>query len=523
MSARTIGYLIILSVSGLLLIGWIVNLNPEGDRIEEMGPDLVVVERTDVFGSLQRAPVAFRHTVHTDALSEEGCEACHELDDEERPIPQFARGDLSRRQLMDTYHEECIGCHAERAGEDATGPRTCGTCHIPAVRWVPQRKPAGLDLALHQRHIDAFDDRCEECHHVYDEASEQLVHGEGQESSCRDCHGEVAVGDAPSLRDSAHTSCVGCHQLKGTQEAGPTDCAGCHLEGEIDPLTPMTDIPRLERDQPDQVTITVAHAPFLDVEFDHASHEGFASSCRTCHHQKLDRCGSCHTYEGSAEGDFVQLGDAFHEPDSVRSCTGCHVELARRDDNCAGCHGDGDLAAGPAEGACKVCHGDDAAALAALTDGEAPEDMLQQGEATEPGPREWGPPAPPPDDLAEVVQIDHLADRYEAVSFEHAAHIENLTEAGEQLDLSRPWHAGSAFTCIACHHDAEVDEDNQACTSCHAQRDSVADLTAPLDPMAAYHRQCVGCHQRMGVVAEETEQPLECTDCHAEAGKEGQP
>ncbi len=524
MAARTIGYLLIVALSGLLLVGWIWHLQPEGDEIADMGPDLIVIERTDAFGSLQRAPVAFRHELHTEALQEDGCKTCHDLDDEGRPIPTFARGEMGWRDLLDTYHEECIGCHTERADSgDKTGPRTCGTCHVPRVAHVSSRLPAGLDLAVHQRHIDAFDEACETCHHVHDEESDELVHVEGEESSCRDCHREVADGDVMSFGDAAHRSCVGCHEVHEGDPVGPTNCSGCHLDGEIDPLTPQPDVARLDRDQPDTTTISLEGAWFLDVEFDHRKHESLAASCRTCHHEKLDKCGTCHTYEGTEEGDFVRLGEAFHEPSSNRSCTGCHVELARRDERCAGCHGDGDLAAGPAQGACEVCHADQAAVLAALQGGATMADLPdptpdEEQSEDQDSERFWDPPAPPPDDLSAEVEIGHFAERYEVVTFKHADHVEKLMEAGEQLPLATPFHSGKAFTCIACHHTADVNEDNELCTSCHGQRATPDDdLTAPLDAIDAYHRQCVGCHQRMDARTEEGDRPVECADCHAEA------
>ena len=159
MSARYIGYLLILAVSGLLLVGWIWNLQPGGAQIEQMGPDLIVIERTDVFGATQRAPVAFRHTLHVETLEEEGCTACHEDDEDGRPIPEFARDDLSPRKLVDVFHGECIGGHADRAedGLETTGPRTCGGCHVEGVAYRDSRRPAGLDLAVHQQHIEAFE------------------------------------------------------------------------------------------------------------------------------------------------------------------------------------------------------------------------------------------------------------------------------------------------------------------------------------------------------------------------------
>ncbi len=536
MTARSIGYLLILAIPALLLFGWAWYTDPAGDEIVEVGPDLIVIERTDVFRYMERPAVAFMHETHVEKLVDEGCTACHENDEDGHVVPEFAR-DIDRpRKLMDFYHQECLGCHAERSADGLdTGPLTCGGCHEIGTSYVSTRKPAGLDLTKHQLHVKAYDDKCEECHHEYDEKTDALVYVEGNESSCRDCHEDVTEGKLLSMRDVAHGSCVACHREREEQkkEAGPAVCSGCHEDGLPDPLTPQIDVERLDRGQPDMTTITVGYAPFLDVEFDHLKHENLAMSCRVCHHQKLDKCSSCHTHVGDPKGDMVQLDDAFHTWKSERSCVGCHLENAQRDTNCSGCHGDGVLAHGQTDGSCDACHTGEPAMLASMrgAEGDAMEmalplaGLLGAPAADAPsldGDVHWPPPAPPPTDLEDVVEIGSLADKYQPVQFEHADHIEKLMESGEQLPLAGPFHSGSAFTCIACHHESEVTEENESCTSCHVEQEGPRDLDEPVGAVAAYHRQCVGCHVRMDARTEEGDHTIECIDCHAEAaGGEG--
>ena len=545
MSARYIGYLLITAISGVMLYGWIQYQHPEGGELVELGPDLVEIARSEVFGSLDRPAVAFQHEQHVEKLEGEDCTVCHEKDAEGALVPSFARDLDDAGDLMDAFHDQCIGCHRERVKEgDSAGPRSCGGCHVHDKRYASSRKPMGFHLELHHKHVTAHEDKCETCHHSWDEQARELVYVEGTESSCRDCHGEVTADKLLSMRDTAHDSCVGCHRdlEKEGKEGGPTKCSGCHEEGEIDPLTPQEHVPRLERDQPDQTTIELAFAPFLDVEFDHQNHEGLVSSCHTCHHQRLDKCATCHTHEGDELADGIRLQDAYHLHSSNHSCVGSHNTQNERDKQCAGCHGDGQLAIGGTDGSCNICHvGEQLADLPAVLAAELSEAQLaalqafvneQLGTPTdsddpadtdevplmEDGPK-WPPPAPPPGDLEEEYEIGELADKYQPTVFKHKEHIENLMEAAQENPLADAFHSDSAFTCIACHHSATVsaEEKNQKCTDCHGEPSNPEDPDALVGAAAAYHRQCVGCHLRMEVVTEEEERPLECTDCHAEA------
>ncbi|NIV34748.1 MAG: cytochrome C, partial [Anaerolineae bacterium] len=99
--------------------------------------------------------------------------------------------DADAQEVMDLYHENCIGCHQEIADEGAkAGPVACGDCHLRQPAYVSSRQPFGFDNSLHYRHVKAAKEDCKACHHVYDEVAKELVYVEGKESSCRDCHRE---------------------------------------------------------------------------------------------------------------------------------------------------------------------------------------------------------------------------------------------------------------------------------------------------------------------------------------------
>ena len=121
-------------------------------------------------------------------------------------------------------------------------------------------------------------------------------------------------------------------------------------------------------------------------------------------------------------------------------------------------------------------------------------------------------------DMPDQVSLDTLAELFDGVEFDHAMH----TELGED--------------CSACHHHATgTGTSDERCVRCHADSGEVASVGCSgchvADPFsaehinlqaldryqyhvdmpglkAAYHWNCVGCHEQM-------DGPTECQDCHA--------
>jgi hypothetical protein len=125
--------------------------------------------------------------------------------------------------------------------------------------------------------------------------------------------------------------------------------------------------------------------------------------------------------------------------------------------------------------------------------------------------------------VPDTVQLDSLSNLYGPVTFDHSAHID------------------IAGSCAVCHHHgtgAPVEDEN--CARCHSNSQKTRVLTCqechPVDPFsaeylreremdktlyhrdkpglkAAYHLNCLGCHQEM-------DGPTGCQDCHVrtEAG-----
>ena len=121
-------------------------------------------------------------------------------------------------------------------------------------------------------------------------------------------------------------------------------------------------------------------------------------------------------------------------------------------------------------------------------------------------------------EMPEQVSLDTLAELFDGVAFDHAMH----TDLGED--------------CSACHHHTTgTGTADERCITCHAESDEVVPVSCRgchvADPFsaehinrkelavyqfhadtpglkAAYHWNCVGCHEEM-------DGPTDCQDCHA--------
>ncbi len=90
---------------------------------------------------------------------------------------------------------------------------------------------------------------------------------------------------------------IGCHRKMTAQnkDAGPAQCGGCHDVRRQALIEKLTDVPRMERNQPDAVMVKESNPGpvtkrMLPVPLDHKAHEGYADTCRGCHHAALTPC-----------------------------------------------------------------------------------------------------------------------------------------------------------------------------------------------------------------------------------------
>ncbi|MFC1707886.1 cytochrome c3 family protein, partial [Planctomycetota bacterium] len=339
--------------------------------------------------------------------------------------------------------------------------------------------------ALHDKHVKAYGDgdpsstdyekECQVCHKVELKDKSRLVY-----------ELDAAFETLP-LRKAAHQGCVGCHVRRTAKEekAGPVDsCGACHKPLEPSRVTDRPESARRRRDLPDSTVIEVAGARLSGVSFLHDVHEKVTSSCRTCHHQGMTKCSSCHTLEGDQKGGGIRLAKAYHEPFSEHSCVGCHEALSRTDARCAGCHGA--VARGPRESSCAVCHARERPPTSEVA---IPVSLADK----------------------DKVVIGTGEGRFAPVEYAHRVVLEKLLQTARKSRLARRFHSEKPFACTACHHHSGfTPASTPKCTSCHGRRDR-EHLERP-GALGAFHWQCNGCHERMEVKKEG--KPYGCEDCH---------
>ena len=484
---------------------------------EAARPDVIDLGHSALLGELEREPVQFPHDLHTEALTERGedCTHCHAVQDDGylsavyKPLM-----DADEAQAMDLYHDSCTGCHEEIESQGArAGPVICGDCHRRQPAYVSSLVPFGFDYSLHYRHVEATNDKCDACHHVYDEKTRKLVYVKGQESSCRDCHRKKTEGNRSSFQVAAHEQCIGCHreplpEYKIEPDSHPPkQCAGCHDRERQLEIKRIKNPPRMKRNQPDFVLLSASEAELASsklptVPFSHVDHEEATTTCRSCHHDTLKACNECHTLEGNKEGQEVTLYQATHEMMSEHSCVGCH-DTEKAATKCAGCHAlmeQGSLS----EQSCGVCH-----------EGPLPENLESERalwtsiEDFRPKPFEMA-LSFSPDDIPETVKIGVLAEEYQAAEMPHRKIVDKLSQYIGESSLASYFHGRGDVVCQGCHHDTPVGEKPPLCESCHEKRAADSDLRRP-GLLGAYHRQCLGCHKMM-----EIKKPSDCYGCHAE-------
>ncbi|MFZ7127750.1 MAG: sulfate respiration complex hexadecaheme cytochrome HmcA [Desulfobacterales bacterium] len=519
----------------VLLVGaGAYGVTPPGGPELTKRADIVTIDDMQKFGHLERPPVLFLHDQHTQTLKAEGkdCSACHLKDEKGRMSRKFKRlEDTDPTLVMNAYHDNCIACHTEvQAAGRKSGPVTCGECHVKSPGVVSDRQPIQLDKSLHYRHLKAAkaeEKDCGLCHHAYNEQTQALFYDKGKEGSCRYCHKEVTEENRISMREAAHMDCVSCHQetVARQKDAGPIECAGCHSTDAQMAVAVVENVPRMERNQPDQVFVKAGKdvqvrngsSPLRAnaVPFDHLKHEQYNDTCISCHHASLDSCNNCHTLAGHKDGDFVKLADAMHVIGDNASCIGCHA-ASQKDPKCAGCHAFMETARQQeVTSACRQCHMEAAPPAGELTGSDA-EKMMAAAllDARTPVSGTY-PDAEIPEKtlidqvhMPETVKIDQLSTAYEAVEMPHRKVVKSLVEKIGDNKLAANFHPDPGSICQGCHHHSPVSRKPPQCASCHGALSDEKNLHAP-GLLGAYHRQCMGCHEQM-----ELTKLNECSACH---------
>jgi hypothetical protein len=522
-SGRVLGRLLVVPPLALVAVACLLCCGGcgSGDASESLPrADLVAIAVAGADG--ERPAVSFPHDLHTEAVIADGgdCSTCHQTREDGYLSNLYMRlddavagdgGEVEVDGLMEIYHDNCLACHTRMAGEGKdSGPVTCGECHREEAAYVSSRIAMGMDKSLHYRHSVARNDKCEDCHHLYDETSQKLYHEKNTESSCRDCHRTLTEENRSSIKLASHRACLKCHMETAKEgpnvASGPQSCGGCHDPHARSDIKVVEDVPRLKRGQPDFVLLS---APEADIElsklktvpFSHDGHETFAQNCRVCHHETMKSCSECHTLAGKDEGAGVMLQTAMHGMVSNHSCVGCH-EIQKSDAECAGCHDlmqKGRLS----EHACHICHAGPSPA-----DVEAARTVNMSLEHFRPDPSQLG-RGFAATDVPDSVVISVLSDEYEPAVMPHRKIVEKLRGLVKENKMATHFHGSEDVLCQGCHHNGSIGERPALCENCHGRPFMVDGSNKP-GLYGAYHRQCLGCHQSMGM-----ENPSDCQGCHA--------
>lgn len=498
----------------------------------------IAIAHTEIFGELQRAQVIFDHKKHEEAMRQDGCAACHPVEDENKIVFTFPKKIDGKdwKAVMNAYHDECIGCHKLKK----EGPVTCNDCHRKELAAVKTAYPAAaFDFADHYKHVRVMRDRfgkgdCGQCHHTYDSKEQKLVHKTGTEESCAYCHDlnkergpeltaitRVTASKGLSTRRVSHQQCLGCHleyrdayQKMANKDTAhnihknkvqcaechipnskavvsctichiPTDCAKCHT-GKYRTADDLRNTPRPDRGQPKRLLINIDNAKMKAVPFDHDRHQTASQTCRSCHHETLKACKECHTLAGKSEGNFINIARAYHDPFSTYSCQGCH-NLMKTQKECYGCHHYIPIAdidsLGPRKELCAFCHSGDSRGA------------ISRPPLSVAGLDSRGVP--------NKVKINVLSKEYEPSEFPHLDIVKKLVDISNRSKLANYFHRDMQTMCEGCHHrspaEAEVKRDTPPnCGNCHAITSEHRNLDK-VALLSAYHRQCIGCHDKMGI------------------------
>ncbi len=532
--SRVSGVLAALGLSCTLLVLAAQAVPTQNAQAAPVGRVILYPATPDKKGELP--PVPFNHDAHAKAMQDRGkdCASCHQA-----PAAQGAEAGAAGKQplsyafkdtagkkagaLKDGFHDGCISCHATEAKTGkSSGPQEaeCRTCHNGPAPSAQAGKPFDptLDKGLHARHVTSREItapgkrpgsispvNCAACHHALPGAAS----GIGTRQSCSACH--------EPFRETAHNSCITCHLsvAKAKKPSGPVNCSGCHDAATWNKYARPAKAQPIFAGQPSSRLMAPksakdgngTQASLPPVPFNHKLHEQALPTCRSCHHKDLSNCSSCHTTTGAAKGGNVTMSQAMHKADSTYSCVGCHEKRKTTTPQCAGCHTP--KPAAMTKQNCAFCHKGAASAPAAAsrTGTAAP-----GSEGAAPGAEGTVPAAPP-----EKVTIGILSNEFEPCVLNHGDIIRAMNKSIEKTAPSlAAMHAENYTACVACHHNSPPSATPPKCASCH-DKSAPAGATAAQSgnrPLlkAAYHQQCMGCHDRMQVKKPAN---TDCAGCHA--------
>ena len=270
----------------------------------------------------------------------------------------------------------------------------------------------------------------------------------------------------------------------------------------------------MKRNQPDYVFVKTSASdkekanPLTRMQlvpFNHMAHEKYNDSCRVCHHAALSDCQQCHSLQGNKDGDGVTLEQAMHRPNVDQSCIGCH-ESRQAQPACAGCHISFEKKQPQGTASCANCHSVPKSQIIGVV--QKDEEKMMASRAL--GQRDAITQTYTDQDIPETVSINTLSDKYEPVKLPHRKIVQTMVKKIENNQLANFFHYEKGTVCQGCHHNSPAAKTPPKCISCHSKPFNAKD---PFKPglVAAYHRQCMECHEVMGIAKPVS---TNCTACH---------
>ena len=516
----------------LILITTLVIAGAETKELQNQQTDIITIDLPNVPGSEAMHAVTFFHDQHTDILKkEEDCSTCH-LKNKDSFIFKFKRKENSTPKTdMEIYHKNCISCHIEKKAEAIkAGPVTeeCRACHNSQVKTDSFWKAIDFDKSLHYTHEQSKiipsenGTNCQACHHLFNEKLKTTYYKKGEEESCIYCHTSKGKKDVSSIKEASHNACINCHESLKIEKktGGPTNCKGCHSTIEQEKIKTLTKIPRLKRNQPDHVLITgygdntklsqeLVNSSMNPVAFNHKFHESSVKNCKSCHHESLKGCTECHTVDGNTKGDFISLESAMHNRESQHSCVSCHNQR-KNEKQCTGCHSK--ISKKEFSNiTCAQCHEVDKSQITIDSIQDMDETIKLASKTTNIRAESY-------DEITkkipEKVVISSLSNEYKPVNFPHLKVFNKLKINSEKSRLAKSFHKNDQTLCMGCHHNSPSSLTPVKCQSCHTKQNKSGSKRPDLK--AAYHGQCISCHNKMKI---KTPVGTDCIACHEKIKK----
>lgn len=192
------------------------------------------------------------------------------------------------------------------------------------IRVAFDTKGGGV-IFNHKYHATLKDTKCEECHHNYEEGSDDPF---AKEMRCRECHYHNKEYAEICEETNIHKRCIG------------KNCIDCHVQGSVNCEFCHNAENFKKYLEPETITFETDGGPVVFNHFGHADPDEYGLDCENCHHDYTKEnkkkfpmnCRRCHyntKYEKICENEDT------HVRCIGKNCVDCHSDGA---EDCSICH-----------------------------------------------------------------------------------------------------------------------------------------------------------------------------------------